>query len=295
MSPHVEVRDPPSVLRPPLEEFGETIKYEKVLQLTLSESSSVFEPSEASLAYSFLTHHKPVRVSMIPRLATSIENVATVDVWQGNLSEPAGAQNNAGWSRSSTPVAKPKVLKKRRSLQSLFTPSFLHTFPTAPATAPPKLLARTHSHTAPRQPSSTPVINTKSTPLPPALDTRSASPSTFLIDDDPFANIRTPPSATGSHKPPLDPTPPSSSVDPAPAKPAEATIPPSPILPLPAPSTRPTTPSRPKSSGYGQVRGAYTKPAFTSRPSLPSLHTLAQMNVVVPKKVILPSLWLKCA
>ncbi|KAI6039345.1 hypothetical protein EDC04DRAFT_2686353 [Pisolithus marmoratus] len=41
---------------------------------------------------------------------------------------------------------------------------------------------------------------------------------------------------------------------------------------------------RPKST-HGQVRPAHTRPAFTPHPSLPSLRTLAQMNVVVPRKV----------
>ncbi|KAF8133827.1 hypothetical protein EV363DRAFT_1090836, partial [Boletus edulis] len=40
--------------------------------------------------------------------------------------------------------------------------------------------------------------------------------------------------------------------------------------------------ARPKSSGHGQVRPAHTKPAFAPRPSLPSLHKLAQMNVSLP-------------
>jgi hypothetical protein len=44
-------------------------------------------------------------------------------------------------------------------------------------------------------------------------------------------------------------------------------------------------PKRPKSSGHGQVRPAHTRPAFSPRPSLPSLHTLAQMNIGIPRKV----------
>ncbi|KAG2086304.1 hypothetical protein BD769DRAFT_508055 [Suillus cothurnatus] len=41
---------------------------------------------------------------------------------------------------------------------------------------------------------------------------------------------------------------------------------------------------RPKSSGHGQVRPAHTRPAFSPRPSLPSLYTLAQMNIGIPRK-----------
>src|SRR5882757_6628444 len=118
MSFYVDVRDPPSALRPPLAEFGETIKYEKSLLLTSSEVSPAFESSEASLGYSYPKYPKSTRVSMIPRLATPIENVATVDVSQGPF-EPAAEQDRTGWSRSSTPGTKSTVLKKRRSLQSL--------------------------------------------------------------------------------------------------------------------------------------------------------------------------------
>ncbi|KAG6377130.1 hypothetical protein JVT61DRAFT_1181 [Boletus reticuloceps] len=47
--------------------------------------------------------------------------------------------------------------------------------------------------------------------------------------------------------------------------------------------------ARPKSSGHGQVRPANTKPAFAPRPSLPSLHKLAQMNMSLPGgKVLQP-------
>src|SRR5882762_7690567 len=104
MSFYVDVKDPPSALRPPLAEFGETIKYEKSLQLT-SEVSPAFESLEASLGYSYPKYPKSARVSMTPRLATPIENVATSDVSQGPF-EPAAEQDRTGWARSSTPGTK---------------------------------------------------------------------------------------------------------------------------------------------------------------------------------------------
>lgn len=60
--------------------------------------------------------------------------------------------------------------------------------------------------------------------------------------------------------------------------------PPAPPPPTPIPSRRAATVlPRPRSSGQGSLRPAYTRPAFSLRPSLPSLHTLAQMNIAVPK------------
>src|ERR1700683_1994371 len=102
---HVDVKDPPSALRPPLAEFGETLKHESSLQPTLS---AAFESSEASLGYSFPKSHKPAKVSMKPRLATPVENIATVDVVQGNHFELSAAQDKAAWPING---AKPKVLK----------------------------------------------------------------------------------------------------------------------------------------------------------------------------------------
>jgi hypothetical protein len=290
ISLHVDVRDPPFALPPPQAEFGETIKYEESLQLTSSEASPAFESSlaEASLIYIF-PKHKSIKASMTPRLSTPIENIATVDTSQEKSFEPSAEQDGTGWPKTSTPGTKLKVLKNRRSLQSLFVSPFLHNqFSVAhPATSPPKSLSRTRSQPAPRHPESSTVASLKSKPSTSTLVPRSVSPSTFFIDDDPFANICTPPSVTGHHRHPA-PTPRSppsttTTTDPGPDKPAETT----PLPPLPVPSTPPIVTHRPKSSSHALARGASTKPAFTSRPSLPSLHTLAQMNVMIPKKVIL--------
>ena len=100
--------------------------------------------------------HKPTKVSMKPHLATPVENVTTVDVVREDHFEPAAAQDKAAWSRSMIAGAKPKVLKKCRSLQSLLIPSFLHSPPAAvhPVTAPPKLFSQACSQSALRQPSS---------------------------------------------------------------------------------------------------------------------------------------------
>lgn len=52
-----------------------------------------------------------------------------------------------------------------------------------------------------------------------------------------------------------------------------------------APSSPPPPLPRALSNGRGQTRPAYQRPAFSSRPSLPSLDTLARMNIVMTKKV----------
>ncbi|KAJ7244976.1 hypothetical protein B0H12DRAFT_793219 [Mycena haematopus] len=72
----------------------------------------------------------------------------------------------------------------------------------------------------------------------------------FFLDDDPFADLT---SAPVRDTPPVSPL-------------ADH------VPPVPTRSHTHTTP-------------AHQKPAFKTRPSLPSLHTLAQMNVVVPHKV----------
>ncbi|KIM89502.1 hypothetical protein PILCRDRAFT_2702 [Piloderma croceum F 1598] len=286
ISLHVDVRDPPFALPPPQAEFGETIKYEESLQLTSLEASPALESSGASLIYIFPKHKSP-KVSMTPRLSTPIENIAAVDVSQEKSFEPSAEQDKTGRPRSSTPGTKLKVLKNRRSLQSLFVSPFLHNQSSVahPATTPPKSLSRARSQSAPRHHESlSTVASLKSKSSTSTLVPRSVSPSTFFIDEDPFANICTPPSVTGHHKPPAPTShsPPSTTTgtDPGPDEPAETTL----LPPLSAPSTPPVVTHRPKSSSHAQARGAYTKPAFTSRPSLPSLHTLAQMNVMIPKK-----------
>jgi hypothetical protein len=281
----VDVRDPPSALRPPLAEFVETLKHEGLFQAT---SLATLESSEA---YSFAKFPRPAKVSMIPRLATAVENIATVDVSHGKAFDPPAAQEKTVGPRSSVTAAKPKLLRKRRSLQSIFVPSFLHTPPaaTGPTTAPPSSFSRARSQSAPRQPSSStlPIVKSKATSY--ISSSRSESPSRFFIDDDPFASISTP-SVTGLQQtllPTRSSLSPTTSAAPEPVKQIGTSTQPPPSLPLLATYTHPTDPRRPKSSGNGQARGALMKPAFTSRPSLPSLHTLAQMNVVIPKKVTL--------
>jgi hypothetical protein len=129
---------------------------------------------------------------------------------------------------------------------------------------------------------------------------RSSPPPSFLLDEDPFASLSTPSSpvplapsgghsnTAGSH-PLLSETGPSTAIPRSPlvsesivVEQSSSTT--SPVSPTIAHSSPPPSLTRKLSSG-GNVRPAYQKPAFTTRPSLPSLRTLAQMNVIIPKKV----------
>jgi hypothetical protein len=122
-------------------------------------------------------------------------------------------------------------------------------------------------------------------------------PPDYLLDDDPFADLSHSPTFTSS--PNSSPTT-STFLPPGLSQPTESSLPRSPLSPsssqenpvpsqpttVPAtegtPSTVPTTRMSRTSSVH--ARPAHRKPAFAPRPSLPSLHTLSQMNVVIPKK-----------
>lgn len=118
-----------------------------------------------------------------------------------------------------------------------------------------------------------PLADLRTLSAPPLLDL----PPPSLLDDDPFANYTIPQlldsSPSSSDHPNLSQVPP------------PLTVVVSPQVHVPQPTI-----ARPRSSGHGQARPACTKPAFTPRPSLPSLHTLARMNVSVPgRKVPVPN------
>ncbi|KAH0832093.1 hypothetical protein J3R83DRAFT_13002 [Lanmaoa asiatica] len=97
-------------------------------------------------------------------------------------------------------------------------------------------------------------------------------PPPSLLDDDPFANLTSyiiPQLSDSFERPTLSQVPPPSTVVVSP----QVYVPQGKV-------------TRPKSSGHGQVRPACTKPAFAPHPSLPSLHTLAQMNMSVPGRKV---------
>ncbi|KAF9077521.1 hypothetical protein BDP27DRAFT_1311189 [Rhodocollybia butyracea] len=98
-----------------------------------------------------------------------------------------------------------------------------------------------------------------------ALSLMSSVKEVPFLDTDPFANLSGPPSSPVQERPALSPV---------------ASAPKSPLSPSDAPS-------RPFASlTASPVQPAYQrKPSFRSSPSLPSLSTLAKMNVMIPAKV----------
>ncbi|KAJ6508468.1 hypothetical protein C8R45DRAFT_1069190 [Mycena sanguinolenta] len=98
------------------------------------------------------------------------------------------------------------------------------------------------------------------------------SADSFLLDDDPFADLTHGPRSSND----------AASVPPLPAEPVRDT---SPTSPLAEHAPLPPIPTRSHTNSNTHTTPAYQKPAFKPRPSLPSLHTLARMSVVVPHKV----------
>ncbi|KAG6332185.1 hypothetical protein ID866_6900 [Astraeus odoratus] len=100
-------------------------------------------------------------------------------------------------------------------------------------------------------------------------------PAPSLLDDDPFAMLMSSIATQSRTRSLLDMGCPPLSES---AKPTAVEL-------CPRAHVPPASSARPKSSSHGQIRPAHTRPAFAPRPSLPSLRTLAQMNVAVPRKV----------
>jgi hypothetical protein len=151
---------------------------------------------------------------------------------------------------------------------------------------------------------------------------RSSPPPTFLLDEDPFANLSESPHilSSASSTSPSDvcqtPTPGDGSYLSPPRSPLAPTTPsstsPSLLIsnpgssvdisgqsvvytapPMPPALSQPPLAKPGKSSGHS-ARPAYQRPAFAQRPSMPSLHTLSEVNVVIPKKVRLRRLLVYC-
>ncbi|RDB17791.1 hypothetical protein Hypma_000958 [Hypsizygus marmoreus] len=199
------------------------------------------------------------------------------------LDQDSGPSEQLRIISKSTRRTKVRMAKKRRSLQALFIPSFL----TAPP-SPTDVTAANYNVTRMRSQSAA-----DQTAYPYASHGgRSASessvgdsPPDFLLDDDPFANLSAP---SASSRP--SPAPPLLPVTPLPPKPRSPLTPNTPeikpsFLASPSRAVTPLSPPGVSRALSGRARPAYQKPAFATRPSLPSLDTLARMNVVVTKKV----------
>ena len=189
--------------------------------------------------------------------------------------------------------------KRRSSLQAILIPPFL-SYPLSNASAEPPR-SSTHARLPSTSSHSSPCIPTSSmqTLGVTSLDSsRTSPPPDFLHDDDPFANH------TGACPLPLHRSTPTS---PTPSRRTSVKQPRSPLaaekslvasssnsfsssVPIPctrSPSSPPrmSPPSSPSPISGRQLRPAYTRPAFAPRPSLPSLHSLAQSDFVYPIKV----------
>ena len=208
------------------------------------------------------------------------------------------------------------MVKKRTSIQAILTPSFFQLAPSPEATPPvsPTTIVtkvRSLSGSIPSSPyaSTSTIILNPPTPSTDkhvrqrsltfsSLSPRSSPPPAFLLDDDPFANLTSAPSES------LKGVVSSQVAGDVPLPPLGASLPRSPLVaatpnglaaPLPSAiaSSSITSPISPPASplpralagGRVQARPAHQRPAFKSRPSLPSLSTLARMNVVLTKKV----------
>ncbi|KZT09247.1 uncharacterized protein LAESUDRAFT_545276 [Laetiporus sulphureus 93-53] len=232
------------------------------------------------------------------------------------VATPTGRQSNC-----STELV---MSRKRRSLTSIFSPTFLQ-IPLSPgASSSSSNSARSSSAVAPADYGRDSISSFESgsiSSLPdlPLLDMPMSSrdsPPPDLLDEDPFANLSPAPSIRRSRPPSLvipavnapllgDDVLASDTLSLPPRSPLSMSASPtresfasstysssSSFVSLPSlPSTPPPTPdssfmsrlTRPKSSVGGQLRPAYTRPAFAPRPSLPSLNTLARTHIVLPK------------
>ena len=191
-----------------------------------------------------------------------------------------------------------RMPKRRTSLQAILIPPFL-SYPLSNASELP--LSSTHARSPSTSSHSSPCIPTSSVQVPGATSlesSRTSPPPDFLRDEDPFANH------TGACPLPLHRSTPTS---PTPSRRTSVKQPRSPLaaekclvaspsnsfpssVPIPctqSPSSPPrmSPPSSPSPISGRQLRPAYTRPAFAPRPSLPSLHSLAQSDFVYPIKV----------
>ncbi|KAG5646519.1 hypothetical protein DXG03_003286 [Asterophora parasitica] len=215
-------------------------------------------------------------------------NSSVTDVYLTHPGHPHASPHTDPHLESKVPQRRPvRMAKKRRSLQSLFIPSFL----TAPLS--PTDFHTSTSNTGRFRSHSTASLSTK---FPNASDffhpssfdvdvprtsARDSPPPDFLLDDDPFANLSPAPVIQGPNA--------SSTPTPAPPTPRSPLTPNAPeaktnFLSSP-PAINPLITSGVSRTLSGRARPAYQKPAFAPRPSLPSLNTLARMNIVVTKKV----------
>ncbi|KAF8157889.1 hypothetical protein B0H34DRAFT_789018, partial [Crassisporium funariophilum] len=265
----------------------------------------VRDPPRERLAGSSADHESP---SLLARLAgkSDIRQVPEFYAEQHHhpLYDNHFANANAKPKPISTPAPTPvstftsasTMSKRRTSLQAMLVPAFLQgslsptsssfdipppPTPTSPSTSTSKaksIASRTRANTTSAGSSyyhyhhftTSPGTSTSTTPV---TSPRSSPPPAFFLDEDPFANLTAAPievmQRAGS----------SSSSASASSAPKPAAFDATGSMPS-LPHTPPPTPTIPRAFSPGRVHPAYQRPAFKARPSLPSLDTLARMNVV---------------
>lgn len=185
-----------------------------------------------------------------------------------------------------------RMLKKRRSLslQAILIPSFLHsplTSPTSPtfarSSATPNGGDLNYFGALGKD---TGVIQT----TPSITSPRASPPPSYLIDDDPFADLTCAPSEVQRTQAPQSPPKPVDSGSQQQQQPRSPLTPNLPIerIPATAPSSPALAKSPPPSTNKSLPRmpvPARQKPAFAPKPSLPSLNDLSRVNFVLKKKV----------
>lgn len=190
---------------------------------------------------------------------------------------------------------KKRMAKKRRSLQAILIPSFLQSPLTSPTSTTGPGPERSRSNSTANSNARTPPADSDFVqPLPPITSPRNSPPPSFLLDDDPFADLTTSPFEVVHRVAPTQTGLSSGSVDVASPQPRYPLTGGSPErTSAPTPSSPPSAVSRShsrvasKSVSFARMQPvpACQKPAFGPKPSQPSLDTLSRINVVLPKKV----------
>ena len=185
--------------------------------------------------------------------------------------------------------------KRRTSLQSILIPPFLYPLSNSSSESRPASAHGRSPSTASDASLPVPSSSAQSAEAVSLESSRSSPPPDFLLDDDPFANhtsarplpfYRKKTSPTHSRrtsvKQPRSPL----ATDLYPAAPLSQSSSPPLLSQCGRSASSPSRISPPLPSHSGrQLRPAYTRPAFATRPSHPSLHTLAQSDFVYPIKV----------
>jgi hypothetical protein len=189
--------------------------------------------------------------------------------------------------------------KRRTSLQAILIPPFLSYPLSSPSSEPPR--SSTHARSPSTSSHSSPCIPTSSVQALEATSlesSRTSPPPDFLREDDPFANHSgacplplhrsTPTSPTHSRrtsvKQPRSPLAAEKYLVASPSNSFSSSVP-IPCTRSPSSTPRMSPPSSSSPINGRQLRPAYTRPAFAPRPSLPTLHSLAQSDFVYPIKV----------